>query len=96
MGKAIISTPFVNEMPEKMVHGENIYFVETESEMIDAVNILLSDHKLREKLEIGAKDYYNKWLKPDIVIRRIINELQLKQNSSSLTPPPTPAVPAGG
>lgn len=76
MGKAIISTPFENEMPEKMIHGENIYFVESESQMEAAVNILLSDKALRKKLEKGAKDYYDKWLKPDKVSRRIIHELE--------------------
>ena len=76
MGKAIISTPFVNEMPENMVHGENIYFVESENEMEVGVNLLLSDNILRRKLEMGAKEYYDKWLKPEVVIRRIINELE--------------------
>lgn len=74
MGKAIISTPFVNEMPEKMIHGENIYFVETESEMEKAVNLLLSNNALRNKLERGAINYYDKWLKPEVVIRRIIEQ----------------------
>lgn len=76
MGKAIISTPFVNEMPEKMVHGENIYFIESESEMEVAVNLLLSNDNLRIKLEKGAKEYYDKWLKPDVVLRKIIHELE--------------------
>lgn len=75
MGKAIISTPFENEMPEKMIHGENIYFVESESEMEAAVNLLLSDNVLRKKLEMGAKEYYDKWLKPDVVINRIIQKI---------------------
>ena len=73
MGKAIISTPFVNEMPEKMVHGENILFVNNENEMRDAVNLLLSENDLRVRLEKSAKEYYQKWLKPDVVINRLIN-----------------------
>jgi len=75
MGKAIISTQFVNQMPEDFVHGENIFFVNNENEMRDAVNLLLSDNKLRTKLEDGAKEYYNKWLKPDVCIKRIIDNL---------------------
>ena len=63
-------------MPEKMIHGENIYFVESESEMEAAVNLLLSDNVLRKKLEMGAKEYYDKWLKPDVVLRKIIHELE--------------------
>ncbi len=78
MGKAIISTPFVNEMPERMIHGENILFVETESEIEAAVNLLLSDKTLRKKLERGAKDYYDKWLKPDVVIKRIVQKLDAR------------------
>lgn len=72
MGKAIISTPFINEMPEAMIHGENILFVETESEMRDAVNLLLSDDTLRRKLQNGAEKYYEKWLKPEIIIGKLI------------------------
>ncbi len=75
MGKAIISTPFVNEMPGKMVHGDNIFFVETEGEMEEAVNRLLSDNSLRIRLEKGAKAYYEKWVKPNMVIQRILQEL---------------------
>ena len=62
-------------MPEKMIHGENIYFVESESQMEAAVNLLLSDDNLRRKLEKGAKEYYDKWLKPDVVINRIIQKI---------------------
>lgn len=77
MGKAIISTPFINDMPEKMIHGENILFVESDEEMKNAVNLLLSDNALRQRLEKGSKDYYSKWVKPDLVIRRILIETRL-------------------
>lgn len=73
MGKAVISTPFVNDMPEAMEHNVNIIFVENYKEINDIVKRLLSDELLRKKLEKGARSYYKKWLTPQIVIERLIN-----------------------
>lgn len=73
MGKAIISTQFINEMPEAMKHRENIMFVKDEREMDETVKLLLSDKPLRKKLENAARKYYEKWLAPEIVIKRLIS-----------------------
>jgi len=72
LGKAIISTPLINKMPVDLEHGKNIHFIEDASEMKDAIDKILSDHKYRATLEEGALEYYNKYLSPEIVIKRIL------------------------
>lgn len=81
LGKAIISTPFINEMPEPMINGENILFVTTEKELSEAVDLLLKDHWLRAHLENGARKYYEKWLEPKKVIKRLLNKC-IEEHSS--------------
>jgi len=66
LGKAIISTPLVNDLPEPMEHGENIHFVENnESSMREALEYILSHPEYRIKLENGAREYYMKWGTPE-------------------------------
>lgn len=73
MGKAIISSPLSNVLPEKMVHGKNIHFIKTLSELKDAVSLLVSNNEYRQKLEIGAKTYYDKYASPKAVIENLTN-----------------------
>lgn len=64
-GKVILSTPFVNEMPIPVKHGENIYFVEDEEQSIyEGVNEIVSNIGLRKKLEDGSIRYWNKYINP--------------------------------
>lgn len=74
MGKAIISTAFLNEMPEPLKHGEHIHFVHTEAELQEAVQKIINDTAYRNKLETGAKNYYQTYIRPDIVIRKLLNK----------------------
>ncbi len=77
MGKAIISTPLTREMPgEGLVHGKNVHFVETTEEIYDAVVKIREDSEYREKLERGAREYYEKYLAPEVVIARILEKFQ--------------------
>ena len=72
MGKAIISTPLLREMPAPLIHGENIHFVSSDKELFEAVRLINQDEKYRKKLEDGARRYYEQWLSPEVVIRRVI------------------------
>jgi len=59
LGKAIISTPLSNDLPEPLVHGENIHFISNDKkEMEDAIRLLVEDKTYRNKLEQGARAYY--------------------------------------
>ncbi len=73
MGKAIISTPFFNEMPNPIIHKEHLLFVQDQSEVKSALLEILNNAGFRKKLEEGAKDYFQKFLKPKVVIQKLIN-----------------------
>ncbi len=72
MGKAIISMPLSNRLPENLVHGENIHFISSIDDLESAIHLLLNDHEYRKKLEMGAKAYYEKFGDPQRVIQRIL------------------------
>ena len=73
MGKAIISMPLTREMPgEGLIHGENVHFVNSPEEIYDAVLQIKNDKAYRGKLEKGARGYYEKWLAPEVVVKRLI------------------------
>ena len=72
MGKAIISTPLSREMPAPMEHGKHIHFVHSVDEIYDAVVKINTDEAYRKQLEEGARAYYEQWLAPEVVVKRII------------------------
>jgi glycosyltransferase involved in cell wall biosynthesis len=72
MGKAIISTPISNELPEELKHGENIHIIQTTRELENAVSLLLTDKDYREKLSRGASTYYSKYASPELIIQNLI------------------------
>ena len=76
MGKAIISYPILNDLPEPLVHGQNIHIVSNESELKSAIRTLVEDKVYRTKLENGAKAYYEKYCSPTSVIKRILNLIE--------------------
>src|SRR5690606_9470323 len=65
MSKAIITTPFQNELPVAMRHGENVHFINNQEELEVALNTLLYDETYRNKLEEGAKSYYEMYAAPE-------------------------------
>lgn len=73
MGKAIVSTPLSRELPAPLVHGENIHFVSNEQELYDAVTRINTDMEYRKRLEHGAREYYEKWVAPEVVTGRLLN-----------------------
>lgn len=74
MGKAIISTPFQNEMPEPMTQGVNIHFVNTEEELQEAVRRITTDDAYRSKLEAGAAAYYRAHIQPAVVVEKLLQK----------------------
>lgn len=71
MGKAMISTAIINEMPEPLIDGHHLIFANTEDEIIAAVARLKDDEDLRQNIKYNAKAYFAKYLSPEMVIRRI-------------------------
>ena len=73
MGKAIISTPLTREMPgEGLIHGGNVHFVHTKKELYEAIIEINNNETYREKLQCGAREYYEKYISPKVVIQRIM------------------------
>lgn len=66
LGKAIISTPLSNDLPEPLVHGENIHFIanDSEEEIRKAVVYIINNAEYRMHLESGAQDYWNNYGTP--------------------------------
>ena len=74
MGKAIISTPLSREMPAPMEHGKHIHFVHSVDEIYDAVVKINTNEAYRKQLEGGARAYYEQWLAPEVVVKRLIDK----------------------
>lgn len=72
MGKAIISSPLSRELPAPLVHGEHVHFVSSADEIYDAILRIKGDVEYRQRLERGARKYYEEWLAPKVVINRIV------------------------
>lgn len=73
MGKAIVSTPLLNDMPVPLEHGKNIHFIKSEEEIRGAIEMILGDPVYRRKLEKGASEYYLTYLEPEVLIRRLLS-----------------------
>jgi len=54
-------------------HGENIHYISNDSELKNAINLLLINKAYRKKLESGAKTYYDEYVSPNSVIKYILD-----------------------
>lgn len=73
-GKIILSTPFVNELPTDMRHGENIYFTQpTEEAIYSAIKAIVDDRELQKSLETGSRKFWEKHICPKSCINHFIN-----------------------
>ena len=65
LGKCIISTPLINDLPHPLEHGINVHFVEnTEQSMSEAIRFIISHPDYRHNLEWGARCYWEKYGAP--------------------------------
>jgi len=76
MGKAIISTPIINDLSVPLEHGKNIHFVSGEKEEIKAaIDYIHRNDSYRKKLEKGALDYYICYIEPRQHVKLILEQL---------------------
>ena len=73
MGKVVISTPLLNEMPFDFQHGKQIHFVRSENEIQTAIEMITNDSLYAQRLEKGALEYFEKYLAPEKTITYLIN-----------------------
>lgn len=65
MGKCIVSTKLLNDLPAPLEHGKNIHFVENDKEaMKEAIKYIVAHPDYRMKLEQGAKAYWEQYGSP--------------------------------
>lgn len=75
MGKIILSTPFVNELPKGMIDKKHILFCDDSVTSVQAaIRSLILDGSLREKIKQGISEYYMDYACPEEVIKQIIND----------------------
>lgn len=79
LGKAIVSTPLVRQLPAPLEHGIHAHFVSREDELRPAVELIIHDHDYRASLERAARRYYEEWLAPEVVTARLIGALPSPQ-----------------
>lgn len=72
LGKAIISTPLLNELVSQLTHQVDIHFVNSEEELKEAIHCLVSDKEYVEKLSQNAFAYFEKHMTPAKVIESIL------------------------
>jgi glycosyltransferase involved in cell wall biosynthesis len=72
-GKAIISTPPVRMLPEPLVDREHWLLTDGSMEDIEEkIRCLLSDAGLHDRLQKNARDYFDRNLRADVVMRKIL------------------------
>ena len=75
MGKAIISTPITNKMPGNFLSGKNYIEVKTREDIHNALIYLKQHGEIRKQMEKDNKEYFDNYLSPSSVIKRIINKI---------------------
>ena len=77
-GKAIISTPPVRMFPEPLEDGVHWLLTDgTVDHMVACIQRLQDEPELYDSLQINARDYFDRCLRPDVVMRRIIERAGL-------------------
>ncbi len=85
LGKAIVSSPLVNDMPTHLVHGQHIHFVDgSDNSLKDAIRHILGDRKYRQHLEFNARHYFETYLTPRRVIQRLLEFGKLGESQPAL------------
>ncbi len=74
LGKAIISTPLERTMPGDFRSGEQAHIVDgSEESILAAIDLLCEDRAYRRHLEESARRYWEQYLRPVVVIRRMVH-----------------------
>ena len=77
LGKAILSLPLGRQLPEPLVHGQHLHLVQDDADSIGAgLEKVLGDAPYRRTLEIAARAYYDRYLAPVSVVRRLVEPNQ--------------------
>lgn len=85
LGKAIITTALIRELPRPLEHGRHFHEVDgTETAIREAIQEIRGNDKYRTELEANARDYYDRYLKPSAVVERIVVSAMQYSDSDSV------------
>jgi hypothetical protein len=71
LGRAVVSLPISNLFPVPIEHGKHIHFFENEETVDEEIKKLRLDVGYLQYLQKNTNEYYNQYLRPDVVINRM-------------------------
>ena len=77
-GKVIIAENLTAELPIPLEHGKEVLFFTSDNELLDNIQLVLSDKILSDNLSKNARAYYMENINPVNNIKRIIDLMVLK------------------
>lgn len=78
LGKAIISTPLSRELPSFLNDKEHLLYTDGSYEdILNKINLLFNNDLLRKELEKKSRNYFDEFLEPEVVIKRILVKLNM-------------------
>lgn len=72
MGKAIISTPHCNTMPELLLDNIHLLYASNSTEIEEKIKILVENSSLKKSLEFNSREYFKQNLVPKVAINRLL------------------------
>lgn len=72
LGKAIISTSHFNVMPSDLQNNIHVLYADDESQLLDKIDKLINNEDLKRNLEMGSRLYFDEYLAPEKVIKRLV------------------------
>lgn len=72
LGKAIISTSHHNQLPADLLHEKHLLYAENQEEINLAIEKLTTDISLKKNLELASRNYFETYLAPQKVIKRLL------------------------
>lgn len=73
LGKAIVTTPIEKALPAPLTHGEHVHIVDgSVDSMVEAIELLRTDHDYRHHLETNARAWFDSYLEPTRLAARLL------------------------
>lgn len=73
LGKAIITTKHINELPADLEDNVHAIYADSLAKLDDKINLILNSGKLKNELEKNAKNYFDTYLAPKSVVKRLLS-----------------------
>lgn len=74
LGKAIITTSHYNQLPADLLNEKHLLYAENHDEINKAIEKLTTDISFKRKLEFEGRNYFDSYLAPQKVIKRLLEK----------------------